>query len=351
MRIALLGYFGFGNTGDEAVLAAEVEALRDSLGAATSFVVISGDPAYTERAHGLPAVSRTDARAVLSALRSADALVAGGGSLLQDVTSARPVAFYGGVMGLASLLGTPVFVYAQGLGPLLRPVNRRLAGWALRRSAYVGLRDDDSCELARSLGVSAVERVTDPVLGLSLAPVEAGSGLAVSLRPWTGEERWLPAVIAALRSLASSVEITLVPFHAGQDVELARRVADSVDSSVLVVDPSAGYRAVLEAVAGARAVLGMRLHALIAAAAAGRPFVALSYDPKVAAFADRVAQPVAADLTADLAVAAALSAERIEGAVRAALAAEEPAYLDRVAELRERARRPAVVIAERLRPA
>ena len=43
--------------------------------------------------------------------------------------------------------------------------------------------------------------------------------------------------------------------------------------------------------AGARLVVGLRFHALVAAAAAGAPFLAYAHEPKLAAIARRLGQP------------------------------------------------------------
>jgi polysaccharide pyruvyl transferase CsaB len=337
----MLGYFGFGNAGDEAILAAETQALRAALGAAVEFEVVSGDPAHTARVHRLAAVSRTDYRGLVAAIRRCDAVVAGGGSLLQDVTSARPVAFYGGVMLLARALRKPVFVYAQGLGPIQRKVNRALAGLALRTASYVALRDADSCALAAGLGVRGAVQVPDPVLGLE-PPESPGAGLAVALRPWTGQSDWLPGIVAALKEVED--HIVVVAFHGGQDVELAGELAAGVGSSARVV--SGDHDSVLAAVAGARATLGMRLHALIAAAAARRPFVALSYDPKVTAFARQAGQPVAATLPGPVDPAALAEALRGALGMETERYAEYGRYTGRLSELRAYAREPAARIAE-----
>jgi polysaccharide pyruvyl transferase CsaB len=345
VKLLLLGYFGFGNAGDEAILAAEVTALRDALGADTEFVVVSGDPAYTLTTHGLSAISRTDLAAIARDLRTCDALVAGGGSLLQDVTSARPVAFYAGLMLLARALGKPVFVYAQGLGPLHLPVNRLLTAAAVKSATYVALRDTDSVMLTKRWRVRGVKLVPDPVLGDQFTvPQPAAPRLAVVLRPWNGMTAWRPVLRTALAELSRDVEVLLVAFHVRQDVALARELAADLEGcAVHVAEPTDDYRTTLEAVAASTAVLGMRLHALLVAAAAGRPFVALSYDRKVSSFAAQVGQPVAGILPGPL------DRNTLVTSVRKALAGPDQPYLDRVAALRRTTTAPADAIARHLR--
>lgn len=338
MKLVMLGYFGFGNAGDEAILAAEVTALRAALGTDTSFVAVSGDPAETRATHGIEAVSRTDFRALIATLRGADALIAGGGSLLQDVTSARPVAFYAGTMLIARALRKPVFVYAQGLGPITRAANRRLAAWALRAATYVSLRDESSIALATSLGVRTTTLVPDPVLGTTF-DAHAQPRLAIALRPWPGD--WLPAVRTALTDLAKDTELLFVPFHGGQDVDLAHSLANPLGAEV--VEPG-DYRKTLEAVANSQATLGMRLHALITAAAATRPFVALAYDPKVTAFAQLTAQPLAATLPEPPAP------DTLVALTRKALEGPDQTYLETLQSLKSATQTPAQTVAAHLRP-
>ena len=306
MKLLQLGYAGHGNAGDEALLAAELAALR-AAGSEPDIRVVSGDPDATLRLHGVDAVARSDPFALHKALRWCDGLVVGGGSLLQDVTSARPVAFYAGLALAAGRLGKVVSWYAAGLGPLSRRGNQKLAARALARADYLSVRDPVSLELADDLGVIGAELVGDPVLaGVPMVPVPAVKPvrtgrplLAVALRPWA-DDGWLDDVVIALTVLAEDMDLVLVPMQAGVDVELAEAVARLVETSrgipVELVGHDGGYVAAISALQHADLVLGMRLHALIAAAAANRPFVALSYDPKVDAFAGQLGVPVTAHL-------------------------------------------------------
>lgn len=88
MRVALFGYYGYGNAGDEAALGCLVAALRS---AEMLPLILSADPAGSQRLHGAKAVSRSDVRTLLREAGGADAWVVGGGSLLQDVTDRKSV--------------------------------------------------------------------------------------------------------------------------------------------------------------------------------------------------------------------------------------------------------------------
>jgi polysaccharide pyruvyl transferase CsaB len=344
VRLLQLGYAGHGNAGDEALLAAELAALRET-DPDVDLRVISGDPAATERLHGVDAVARTDPFALQAAMRWCDGLVVGGGSLLQDVTSARPVAFYAGLALAAGRLGKIVSWYAAGLGPLNRRGNRSLAARALARADYLSVRDPVSLALADSLGVIGAELVGDPVLaGAPGVPtvqrVRSGRPrVAVALRPWA-DDGWFDGIVTALTVLADEVDLVLVPMQAGVDVELAEAVARSLDAAlgtaVEVVGHDGGYVASMSALQGADVVLGMRLHALVAAAAVNRPFVALSYDPKVDAFAAQLDVPVTAHLPGRL------DADAVVRAVRSAVAMPDVALKEYAAAVTDLARHCAV---------
>ncbi len=128
-RLTLSGYYGYGNAGDEAVLAGLVKGFRAARPAGElEIVALSGNPQETEQAHGIAAADRYKAGALLQAIARSDVFLSGGGSLLQDVTSAHGIFYYLGVVRLAQMLGKPTMFIAQGIGPLRLARSRRLVG-------------------------------------------------------------------------------------------------------------------------------------------------------------------------------------------------------------------------------
>ncbi|OUS75171.1 polysaccharide pyruvyl transferase CsaB [Paenibacillus sp. MY03] len=173
VRIAISGYYGYSNSGDEAVLRSILLALEEqgaAQGVRVQPVVLSADPAWTSSMYGVEAAHRMRPADILRTLRGCDGLISGGGSLLQDATGTKTIPYYTGIMRLAQLLGKPTFAYAQGIGPVNRRWMDPLIRGVMRRSAYVSVRDAESADLLARIGVARerIEVVPDPVMGLPL---------------------------------------------------------------------------------------------------------------------------------------------------------------------------------------
>ena len=102
--------------------------------------VLSNDPELTWDLCGLEAVPRFQVWKVLKSLWRCDALLSGGGSLLQDRTSTRSLLYYLSIIQAAELFHKPVMLYANGIGPVQKPSNRRRVRRAVERAALVTLR-------------------------------------------------------------------------------------------------------------------------------------------------------------------------------------------------------------------
>jgi len=288
-RILLSGYYGFANAGDEAVLAGLVLSLR-AADPHIQITVLSINPRETEQTHGVRAVHRYRPQDLLPALARTDLLLSGGGSLLQDVTSAHGIVYYLGVVRLAQVLGKRTMFGAQGLGPLSRARSRRLVAGVANRLDAVTVRDPASADLLREIGVlrPPIEVAADPALLLGpdtfTAPHPGTYGVA--LRPWHGQETLPARLAAACREALPEAHPILFPMQPQTDTPIGEQFASLChqQSTARLVLPGAGLAALTQAIGDCEMMVGMRLHALILAAAAGVPSLALSYDPKVAAF-------------------------------------------------------------------
>ncbi|MEO1003917.1 MAG: polysaccharide pyruvyl transferase CsaB [Cyanobacteria bacterium J06638_7] len=312
-RPLLVGYYGEHNIGDDALL----EVLLAQLPRGCRPTVTARDQSEVRQRFGAATVDRRRLASVLTALGSCDALVFGGGSLLQDSTSFASLLYYAALITAARLRGRPVLLWAQGLGPLRRRRSRLLVSLLLRLVSGCSWRDGASAALARRLGwqPDARQRAsargsTDPsaVAGVGSDPVWSldasgwsgrGGPIVLCFRP-TSQLRgqaWRPW-LEALERLAPERELLWLPFHRHQDRDLPAQLRrDGLLSEPLAARSRelAPERPedVLAVCAGSGLVLAMRLHGLILAAVSGAPVAALSYDPKVAAAARALGCPLA----------------------------------------------------------
>ncbi|MCM3338712.1 polysaccharide pyruvyl transferase CsaB [Paenibacillus sp. MER TA 81-3] len=259
-RIALSGYYGFNNSGDEAVLLSILTALEragEQAGMKLEPVVLSGDPATTTRLYGVRAVHRMKPGDLLGAIRSCDGLISGGGSLLQDATSSKTIPYYLAVLKLAQWFRKPTFIYAQGVGPVRRESFYPYIRHVFNRSAYISVRDNESADLLTRMGLQRdrMHVVPDPVMGLRLPEAESGDASAhamlpvgaaqgfdeagrpyvgVSLRFWNEDRTDMTAIADMLKRVcrAQTVHLRFLPFHGQADEEASRFVMESLKDEV-----------------------------------------------------------------------------------------------------------------------
>ncbi|ERN43140.1 polysaccharide pyruvyl transferase CsaB [Rubidibacter lacunae KORDI 51-2] len=280
-RALLCGYYGCGNAGDEALLAALLQMLPVEI----EPVVLSANPAQT-RALGVEAHSSRSAFAILRALNAADAFIWGGGSLIQDATSWRSPLYYCSLMALAQKRGLKTIAWAQGIGPINLPLTRWVARQTFAHCTAVSVRDRVSAQLLAEWEIPAAI-APDPVWALESKSLKGLLDLpvprvAVTLRahPLLTPER-LQTLIAALVNFQKATRtcVLAVPFQPERDRAIAEAIVSTVPNAHLVstTDP----RELKGVFRGVELAIGMRLHSLIAAAAAGCRCFALSYDPKI----------------------------------------------------------------------
>jgi polysaccharide pyruvyl transferase CsaB len=305
MNFFLSGYYGYENAGDEAVLAAMLEALAGQKPSA-HFTVTSGNPAATNERYGrqgVRAIGRQSPGALTQNIRACDVFLSGGGSLLQDVTSLRNAVYYTGLLRMARLARKPTMIYAQGIGPLQKSVSRKLVRIAATHARAVTVRDKDSAQLLRRIGVRRpIEVTADPVWALTPDYVDPKTRRGVwlaALRPWSGNGFDLasPKTIELWHAATESKIMRYIPMQPHADGPVMQPYVVAGDE--LVDTNNLHPRAVMARCGTGEAMIAMRLHALIFAAAQGVPCVAVNYDPKVQALAEIIGAPLLENLSRD----------------------------------------------------
>jgi polysaccharide pyruvyl transferase CsaB len=184
-------------------------------------------------------------------------------------------------------MGLKTIAWAQGIGPLKRPLTRFLARRTFSNCSAVSVRDRASAELLTNWQVSCT-LAPDPVWALESIAVPGlwslpAPRVAVTLR---SHPLLTPARLATFtRALvdfqtATQTCILLVPFQQTQDLAIAQAIQPQLPgkSEIFSLEDPKALKGLFR---GVEMAIGMRLHSLIMAASEGCRCFALSYDPKV----------------------------------------------------------------------
>ena len=330
LRIALAGWYGSDNLGDEMILSCMAAALRAR---GVKPVAVSIDPERTVSVHGIEAVphrSPLGSAALRRSLRGSHAMVLSGG-VVQSETSpwnmwfhmSRLRAFRRSASATHGGAGAVVAAIGLGVGHVPGAGGRRIAVSEMRRACQVVTRDAASARRLRGWGVPDVAIGADPVLAGSAALVSSRSGatrppdspaprpmgstssrsdsgdtICVILRPpnrrgirtaaaktRTSWQPWIGQLARSLDALAghSGMTLRLLPFQPSQDTPMLEALRQRMRADTEMVTLSIDN--VLAEVARSRFVVTMRYHGAIAALLNDQAAVLLDYSPKMSSLA------------------------------------------------------------------
>jgi polysaccharide pyruvyl transferase CsaB len=307
-NILISGYYGFGNIGDEAILDTMLRRIRIAVPDA-QITVLSASPERTRELYNVKTVARAHPLKLLSAVWRCDTLISGGGSLIQDVTGKLSILYYLAIIEVASWFGKRIMIYSQGIGPIIKPLNRKLTCHVLNHVDVITVREENSKNDLMDMGVRP-ERLyvtADPVIDMQIA--DQSLGLHVMKESGIDLEKHCRRVAFALRSkdfkseaayaslvrvvenlLALEREVVFLPFHYTEDLHIMERLRQDFGSRIHTLIARHNMYEMLSLISQMDLLVGVRLHALIFSAVARTPIVALSYDPKIDYFMNAIQQ-------------------------------------------------------------
>ncbi len=299
------GYYGYKNSGDDALLLGMIKSLKECK-SDIRLAVLSKNPVETKYIYRVDSFSRFNVFSLRKAVKNTHLLINGGGSLIQDATSFKSLVYYLYVMHLAKKKGAKVFVYANGLGPLkdssLKIVSKTLSKCADK----ITLRDAESVNELNRLGLGDMPYTlsADPALLLDVPQGDLCRKLlskegvptdkklmCVCVRPWDNNDERFEEKLAAVCDRANKnlgLVTVLLPMKPATDAKICRAIADKMTSESFVINNEVDVQSALGIISASYVSVGMRLHALIYSLCACVPSIGITYDPKVDGFADYI---------------------------------------------------------------
>lgn len=289
-RVLLVGYFGFGNVGDELLRGIYSDKLLQKL-EDYDISVLSNNQILDSKGQEVRFIHRSDLIAIIEELISCEAIIVPGGGVFQSITSCRSLLYYLLIIWLARKFKTKVILPAQGLGPwknkgfIAEHIHKQLAK-ELKKADYITVRDNASMSKYQEITSpdEKIELTTDLAFLKNNFLKKRPRGRIEFMRIYAilrGSVKSSPRIATELIQLVKDSEnINLVPvaFQPGEDSEVWRKAGWEGD--IKTVDN-------IETVFNeADLVISMRLHGCVIASIMGIPWIGLSYDPKVASFAE-----------------------------------------------------------------
>jgi len=303
----LSGYYGFDNSGDEAMLASILRELRDKK-EDIRIMVLSKKPGETSKLYNVDSMGRANPFSIHRIFNRTGMIIIGGGNLIQDLTSFQSLIYYTSLMNYAKYRGLKVMLYANGIGPLIRNASLKIAGRALDKSDVITLREPNSYEMLKEIGVKkpVVSITADPVVSfikpeasiideiLEKHKIPNNRRIVVfSVRPWKGLEGNFEPVFAQIADYISKKYNMLpvfVPLNTKKDTRICSDIISHMKQPAILVDNENSAVNLVGIISKADLLIGMRLHSLIYAAITGTPVIGIVYDPKVRYFIELVEQ-------------------------------------------------------------
>ena len=285
MKTCLLGYYGFGNLGDELLLQACIKILNERGIENKDIIVLSNNPEETRKNFNVKTVNRWKIFEVMKAMRKSESLILGGGGLFQDSTSVKSCVYYWGVVRLAKLFKLKIFALGQSIGPLNSRISKFLTRNALRFCEKVQVRDKNSFKIAKDFHCKNLQLGQDLVLQLGERLEVRNDGLKpvillVNLRPCKNLEKFVKIITPKVKNFN------------GQKIGAALSIDDEKilikNKEILGLDEIKllkNFDDAKKLFSQASSAVGMRLHFGVLAEIFELPVALMPYDVKVREFA------------------------------------------------------------------
>lgn len=307
VRLHLLGYYGYGNLGDDLMLDRLMRAFAssDRVGRIDVSSVSSNIPVHGNDTHVLAAGGWRGRFSKAVSIARSDVVVWGGGTCLYEDGPGGTAGLRGiaRVIKLTRATGGRYVLLGVGVGTIHTTEGRRLLADIVKGSSTIHCRDDSSREIVDGLREPGFAFAGGDLALLGWSPHEGARPSRDRLRHvvfcGTRDLASRPELVAAYRAdiqdwIDSGVErVTFLPFHQGErsDDQFHEMLAEGLPSGRVAFAKWSSPSDAESVIKSADLVVAIRLHASVMSCMLGVPCLAIAYSPKVNAFMARTGLP------------------------------------------------------------
>lgn len=311
-NIVIAGYYGYQNSGDDAILHSicnDIKELQEDV----TITVLSNQPDLTIREYPVKSVNRFSFGQVRQAIKQCDILLMGGGSLIQDITSTRSLYYYLTILWMAKLFRKKIILYGNGIGPITKWYNKPVCRVTLNKVDIITLREHFSLDVLKQLKIikPIIEVTADPVFNLKIHEdmdlqdmlemeriPQDQKLVGVMFRSWSHEESYTKKMAKICDRLIEeyNYHIVFIPLKHPTDIIVSNEIAKKMHHKATIIEHRYHEEKLIMFISKLHLVLSMRLHGIIYSALYKVPMIGFNYDPKVAYYANELKIPIVNDM-------------------------------------------------------
>lgn len=307
-KILIVGYFGFDNFGDEALLHVLIKDLIKVGFKKEDITVLSNNSTLTLTKHNVKSINRWNFIEVLNELLGNNVIIFTGG-LFQDVSSFQSFIYYSLILITAKITGKQTVFYGVGIGPFKRKITRLLFNLIARNITFISTRDQISANILPHSERSIVS--CDPVWSIEIDETAQKKipnidwnlpvlGVSMKLNP-NLKQNLLDIISDKLVKIINGMkdwQILLIPCMPAQDLPVLYELYDQISpkasdpKKIIILENFSNFSVNEQAgiLASCNAVIGMRYHGLLAPMLNAKPVLGIVFDYKIKSLLDYAKQ-------------------------------------------------------------
>jgi len=272
MSVVLIGNYGVGNLGDEALRGYFLKTFPD-----IQWQVLSADPSVGELPRlpaGLRSVFKPWWRTIV-AFRKSEGVVFGGGSLFTDSESVFACLLWWWHAFIAKIFRKKIHLAFQGIGPFQTSLGTWCAQWVVKRAASISVRDTLSFRRIEPWKKSTkVVQTSDPVISLIQAENigDSSKNVLIIIPRKNSSDRFSERVCECSREQKwDELRILSLQSEDIEEQKMCKRINDVCGGEVEVRSVRA-LDDLSREVAEGSLIISQRYHGVLAAIALGKDF-------------------------------------------------------------------------------